>query len=221
MDFIRKFPRLTRLTAVALLLCLHTGMFVTNQAQAQQQHNQAQGGDNSRRDDDDKVSSDLREMMRGSHSGDSVRVIVQPNGNWSSRHDDLLSNFGARVHGVFQNFNARVVEMPANAAQALASNEEISYVSLDSEMGVLGHVTTTTGTQQERTQSALLGLLSTTYDGSGVGIAFLDSGIDLTHKSFSGSPARITFSRDFTGEGRTDDPYGHGTHVAAIAAGAG
>ena len=33
--------------------------------------------------------------------------------------------------------------------------------------------------------------------------------------------SRIVASQDFTGEGRTDDPYGHGTHVAAAAAGNG
>src|SRR5205823_10334745 len=33
--------------------------------------------------------------------------------------------------------------------------------------------------------------------------------------------SRVAASVDFTGEGRTDDPFGHGTHVASLAAGAG
>src|SRR6185295_2384852 len=53
-------------------------------------------------------------------------------------------------------------------------------------------------------------------DGHGVGIAILDSGIYTAHHSFNG---RVVASIDFTGEGRTDDPYGHGTHVASMAAG--
>ena len=64
--------------------------------------------------------------------------------------------------------------------------------------------------------------LNYTLDGSGsVRIAILDSGIDITHKSFASQSGKVIFSKDFTGENRTDDPYGHGTHVAAVAAGAG
>ena len=60
-------------------------------------------------------------------------------------------------------------------------------------------------------------------DGTGIGIAVLDSGIDTGHRSFTDkdNKLRVVVNRDFTGEGRTNDPYGHGTHVAATAAGNG
>jgi serine protease AprX len=54
-------------------------------------------------------------------------------------------------------------------------------------------------------------------------IAILDSGIDADHASFldRSNSVRVVYNEDFTGEGRTDDPYGHGTHVASLAAGNG
>ena len=93
-------------------------------------------------------------------------------------------------------------------------------MSLDNEVRSFGHVTTTTGAQQSRSQKNTLGI-GYSLDGSNVNIAVLDSGIDVTHKSFSGQLGKVVFSKDFTGENRTDDPYGHGTHVAAVAAGTG
>src|SRR5207253_205643 len=64
-------------------------------------------------------------------------------------------------------------------------------------------------------------------DGTGITIAVLDSGIDMGHAAFlggggilTGSSVRVKFSKDFTTENNTStDPYGHGTHVAASAAG--
>src|SRR6185503_11647988 len=86
-------------------------------------------------------------------------------------------------------------------------------------VGASGHITTTTGATQIRPRKGLLGLADD-IDGTGINIAILDSGIDAKHKSFAVS-GKIKFSKDFTGENRIDDPWGHGTHVAAIAAGDG
>ena len=60
-------------------------------------------------------------------------------------------------------------------------------------------------------------------DGAGIGIAVLDSGIYKSHKAFldGNGNVRVVAKQDFTGEGTTNDLYGHGTHVAAIAAGNG
>jgi subtilisin family serine protease len=101
----------------------------------------------------------------------------------------------------------------------IAADPRVTYISLDAPVRSLSHVTTTTGLQQVRSQRGALGLPDT-LDGSGITIALLDSGIDARHKSFS-SPNKTKLSQDFAGQNRTDDPWGHGTHVAAIAAGDG
>ncbi|QIQ06280.1 S8 family peptidase [Streptomyces liangshanensis] len=56
------------------------------------------------------------------------------------------------------------------------------------------------------------------YDGKGVKIAVLDTGVDETHPDLKGVEIA---QKDFSGAGNTVDHVGHGTHVASIAAGSG
>ncbi|MEM4945216.1 MAG: S8 family serine peptidase [Archaeoglobaceae archaeon] len=61
------------------------------------------------------------------------------------------------------------------------------------------------------------------YNGSGVKIAILDTGINSSHGDFyfeDGTP-KIIYSVDLTDDGTAEDLDGHGTHVASIAAGTG
>lgn len=56
-----------------------------------------------------------------------------------------------------------------------------------------------------------VGASASPYDGSGVTVAVLDTGIDSAHSAFRGVEL---VSKDFTGGGSAADKHGHGTHCA-------
>ncbi|MFC4006310.1 S8 family serine peptidase [Nonomuraea purpurea] len=56
------------------------------------------------------------------------------------------------------------------------------------------------------------------FDGKGVKVAVLDTGIDVNHPDFAG---RIIATKNFSGSADIADKKGHGTHVASTIAGAG
>ncbi|MDX2818428.1 S8 family serine peptidase [Streptomyces sp. PA03-5A] len=56
------------------------------------------------------------------------------------------------------------------------------------------------------------------YEGQGVKVAVLDTGVDSEHPDLAD---RIAGAKDFSGSANTEDHFGHGTHVASTVAGTG
>ena len=162
-----------------------------------------------------KISSDLQSIINKNPAG-QLAVIIQTPGAPSAALQSTISRGQGNVRRNFANVNAMAVQLPPGQVNLLAARSDVSYISLDRKTTAAGHVEVTTGTDQARSQYAQQGQ---PIDGTGIGIAVIDSGIDISHHSFLSS--RVVASVDFTGEGRTDDPFGHGTHVASIAAGNG
>src|SRR5256714_5384475 len=171
----------------------------------------------------EKISSDMQELMKSAGRNGRVTAILQVNDVNNKQVRALLARNGALVGDRMAELGAMKVDLPIKAVDALMKSGSMNYISPDVKMESFGHITATTGTDQIRTQSCGL-LCTTTYDGTGIGIAVLDSGVDNGHAAFGGTGllagARVKFSKDFTTENNpANDPYGHGSHVASSAAG--
>lgn len=167
-----------------------------------------------------KVSRTLATQAEAADpSDDTTGVILQLSDQPSGKLVGLLNRNGIHVKGRFQNLNAFAVELPLSAINELASFEEVEFLSQDAVVEAQGHLSLTTGADAVRQQVDQYGA-NYMLNGTGVGIAVLDSGMDMGHKSFSPKrKSRIVYSRDFTNAKSIADPYGHGTHVASLAAG--
>ena len=167
-----------------------------------------------------KLSPELeRAAMQAEAQEAPIRTIVQVRDSQSPNLNQLLNRYGVRVHRQMDNLQMLDVELPAGALRKLAESDDVQFISTNRGVAALGHLTTTTGAEAVRNQTDATGRRYT-LNGAGVGVAILDSGIYKDHKTVSdGGGVKASF--DFTGERRTDDPFGHGTHVAGLATGVG
>jgi len=211
-----------RITSFALMFSLCLGILICDVTRANA-HDISKGTYTGQ---DQKISSDLQEQISKVSPDTRLRVIIQISSIKRSLLNTFLLRSDVSVQSDLQKLDSIVVELPARIIADIIAYGGAKYISLDRETKSFGHISATTGTdavRQSTTTSLLGGTTTTTLDGTGIGIAVIDSGIDATHKGFldKSNNLRVVASKDFTGENRTDDPYGHGTHVASIAAGNG
>lgn len=172
----------------------------------------------------DNVSPDLRAMMAEDPSGNKrVDVILQAKDAENQSLRAIMAANKVRLTDRIGETDTLVVSVPLSVVNELSQSGLINYMSPDRELKSLGHIETTTGTSLMRSQPSGYGRSSSyTLDGNNVGIAVIDSGIYTAQKSFNDgtSSTRVVYSKNFvSGTTSTEDSYGHGTHVASVAAG--
>lgn len=148
----------------------------------------------------------------------SSRVIVRAaDGVSAGSLLSVVTNAGGTILGSLPLVNAQLVELPNIALVTVALDPLVGRISYDRLL--LGAMERTGATVRATEVHEDLG-----YDGSGVGVAIIDSGVTSWHDdlaSASGAQRVHQFVDFVNGAARVYDDYGHGTHVAGIVAGNG
>jgi serine protease AprX len=131
----------------------------------------------------------------------------------------MISALGGTPGRSLPILNARAARLPNAVVLTLASSPLVNRIALDRlTFGFTERTSATVGADVVRQQ---LG-----YDGAGIGVAVIDSGVTNWHNDLA-DPAAPTTQRvdrfvDFVrDQAQPYDDYGHGTHVAGIIAGNG
>ena len=148
-----------------------------------------------------------------------VTVIVQYRAMPNATALSNLKGRGATLRSKFQSIRAVTLHVPASMLAELANDPNVLYITPDRSFHM------TANPQTEQFASAVeADVASAQYalDGTGVGVAVIDSGVAAHADLGNGSNSRVVYSQSFVaGDTTTSDKFGHGTHVAGLIGGNG
>ncbi|MFZ3210712.1 MAG: S8 family peptidase [Terriglobales bacterium] len=168
-----------------------------------------------------QVSPPLQQLLDTAEPSVVVDIIVQYQVTPQQKHLDRVMSLGGRSKVHLGLIKSEAYTLPLSAVVELVNDADVAYVSLDNKVRLSSETGLDPSMQAVEADIAQ----GYGYDGSGVGIAIVDSGIyshpDLNSNSRYSS-SRVVYSQSFVhGDSSTGDAYGHGTHVAGLAAGNG
>src|SRR6266436_8388503 len=191
-----------------------SGLQSAAQASDPGSRNQSRDGSQTGADQDPQVliAAKIAPDLKGIDPEKPLDVIVQFKNSASAT--DLTAD-GATPKGDLPLIHAQLVNVKGGSLSSLASHSGVAYVSPNRPVhGALDKVVT-----------AVNGDLAyaSGWDGTGVGIAVIDSGVSSVNDLNSDgntNPSRIVYNKSYVPlDTNTGDAYGHGTHVAGIISG--
>lgn len=157
-------------------------------------------------------------QQQAQRSGRSQVILRVANGGAVSRVLSLVPLLGGRLVRRLPLIDGLVLEIPNVALPALAGTPLVARLSMDRTVaGAMERTGATVGATAARQEFGA--------DGSGVGIAVIDSGVAPSHDDLAdpvtGRQRVVRFVDLVEGRPAAYDGYGHGTHVAGIIGGNG
>jgi len=173
-----------------------------------------------------KFAPDLAPIAARAHHGatenETVKVIVQYKQVPQATEEGRVQRLGARLNHRLHSVKGIALTIPVNALPALEADPDVVSVSVDHPMKGLDDLSDVA--------TGVPSAWNAGYNGAGIGVAVIDSGINDSHpdlKDSTESTSRVVYHQDFTGTANSNssgamyDLYGHGTHVAGIIGGNG
>ncbi|MCZ4514618.1 S8 family serine peptidase [Streptomyces sp. ActVer] len=160
-----------------------------------------------------------RKAVRASH-GRGLKVIVGYQGTARAAKADVRAADGTEVRRTLKSLNAEAVTTgdPAGLWAAVTDAQGGSARAASGIAHIWLDGVRKAGLDKSVPQIGADKAWASGYDGKGVRIAVLDTGVDATHPDLKD---QVVAARNFTPSPDATDKYGHGTHVASIAAGMG
>jgi len=155
-----------------------------------------------------KISPELISLTKISFLS-TTKVLIEVKNEESLKEISLITkNLGGKNIKEFKTGKLVSAEIPIKKLNELALNSKIKFIYPDREI----KAALNEGIPQVNAGTAW----NYGFTGKNIKIAVLDTGIDSNHLMLQ---AKVILEEDFSGTGNPTDVFGHGTHVAGIAAG--
>jgi serine protease AprX len=139
----------------------------------------------------DELSGLLAKANQGSTKGQTVKVIVQYKQVPTAAHYATMQNRGGFLHSKLHMIKGAAFTIPVSALPALEADPEIVSVTIDHPMNVMDEMT--------NNATGVNTAWNAGYNGAGVGVAVIDSGINDSHPDLrnSNGTSRVVYRRNY------------------------